>query len=317
MRRRSFVRVAALACAAPAPVFAQTVRRRRRIALLQLDGARMEPLRRGLRDLGWIDGDNLSIEMRHADNQPDRLPALAAELVDLDVEIIVTQTTAAAQAAKRATSTIPIVMAGTADPVGDGLVRSLQRPGGNVTGMTNNPGPGFATKMVELLKEAAPNVARLAVLERGVDHHRSDLARAVSQLNVTLLDARVATPDDVPGALAAALRGRADGLFVGPIPANDAQRSLIVKWTLDHRIPAIGGDALFTEAGGLMSYWTDWAELRHRTAAYVDKILKGMHPSMLPVEQPSKFELVINGKTARHLGLTLSESLRVRADRLV
>ena len=273
--------------------------------------------RRALADLGWIEGRNITIEPRWANNDQDRLPGLVAELVKLPVAVIVTQTTLAAIAASRATSSVPIVMAGSSNPVEVGIVQSLARPGGNVTGVTNNPGTGFVTKMAQLLKQTAPNLSRLAVLHRGAEGDAREIALAAPRLGISVVDARADSHDDVPGALATALRAGADGLFAPPNAANDPQRQLIVAFALAHRWPSIGGDTDFVAAGGLMSYWADWAAIRRQAAEYVDKILRGAHPADMPIEQPSKLELVLNLRTAAALGLEIPQSVRLRADELI
>ena len=243
---------------------------------------------------------------------------LAAELVQLKVDVIVTQTTAAALAAKKATTTIPIVMAGSSSPDRLGLVKSLARPGENVTGMTNNPGTGFFAKMVQSLKDAAPRVSRLAVLaEPTISDSTNEIEASAPSLGLTVIVLRASAPEQVPGILAAALRERADGLFISPSPVFDAQRLLIVNFALVNRLPSICGDRDFATAGGLMSYWTDWTDLRRKTATYVDKILRGANPGDLPVEQPTKFELVINIRVADALGLTIPQSLLVRANEVI
>ena len=266
-----------------------------------------------LRDLGWIEGRDLVIDARFADNEVRRLPALAAELVELRVDVIVTQTTPAALAAKGATNVIPIVMAGSSNPERIGLVESLARPGGNVTGMTNNPGSGFGTKIVQLLKEAAPRVSRLAVLDRS--GAGSGLSEA-PPLGVTVITAIANTQAELPAALAVALRERADGLFIPSNGVNEADKQRLADFALTHRFPAIGGSKDLVSAGILMSYWADWGDIRRQTAIYVDKILKGAHPGELPVERPSTFELAINLSTARSLHLTIPHALMLRADEL-
>jgi putative ABC transport system substrate-binding protein len=275
-------------------------------------------LRRGLRELGWIEGRNIIIEERFASNQPDRLAVLAGELVELKVDLIVTESTLAALAAQKATSVIPIVTAGCSNPVERGLVQSLAHPGGNITGMTNNTGAGFNATMAELLKEAAPKVSRVAVLwspnERQV---LEELQAASPALGMTFLDAGAGAPAEVPVVLAAAVKAGADGLFVNASSLNSNQRTVIAEFALAHRLPLICGHTKLVEAGGLMSYWTNFAEVYRQSAAYVDKILKGAKPGDLPVQQPTKFDLWINLKTARALGLTIPQSLLLRADQVI
>jgi len=281
----------------------------------------VQAFRRGLGELGWIEGRNIVIEARWADNQLERLPALAAELVGLRVEVIVAITTAATAAAKQATALIPIVASGVGDPVASGLVQSLARPGGNVTGLTSSPGAGFTQKMVQLLKEAAPGISRLAVLWNSTDPGQSwimgEIQAAAPTLGLTVLNAEAQGSKDVSTALAAAMRERANGLFVSPSSLHLREGKLIASVATANRWPSMFGDARNISDGGLMSYWTNWLEIRRRTATYVDKILKGAKPADLPVEQPTTFELVINLKTAKALGLTIPPSLLQRADELI
>jgi putative ABC transport system substrate-binding protein len=279
---------------------------------------RFDEFRSALGKLGWIEGRNIVIEWRFADNHPERLAALAAELVNLKVAIIVTNTTPAALAAKKATTLIPIVMAGSSSPVERGLVSNLRRPGENITGLTHNPGVGFHQKLVQLLKEAAPRISRVAVLwSHGEEDELRQVQAVAPSLGLTVVDAGAREPEQVLLALAAAVQARADGLLVTPSPWNWTQRQAIADFAMANRLPSIYGAKGHVRAGGLMSYWTDWEDVRRRSATYVDKILKGEKPGDLPVEQPTKFELVINLRTARALGLTIPPSLLVRADEVI
>ena len=269
-----------------------------------------------LGQLGYVEGRNLQIELRAADRQADRLPALAAELVRLDVDVIVTITTPAARAAKAATTTIPIVMAGSAAPVEEGLVASLARPGGNVTGVTNNPGQGFVVKQLQLLKEAAPRMSRVAILltTDTVENRSLDAMRAMeTSLGVISTPVIIDSPTQ-PDVAALLTRARADALYVFPNSINHAHGKTILDFATANRLPTMYGERESVEAGGLMSYWVNWLDLRRHAAVYVDKILKGAKPADLPVEDPTKFELVINLKTAKALGLTISQSLLLRAE---
>lgn len=271
-----------------------------------------------LKELGWIEGRNLMVDARFADNEATRLPTLAAELVKLRVDAIVTQSTPAAVAAKNATTVIPIVMAGSSNPEGNGLVGSLARPGGNMTGVTNSPGSGFGMKIVQMLKEAAPRVSRLAVLDRsgaGGDPWQN-MEADTPALGVAVIRAVANTQAEVPKALAAALRQRADSLYIPANPVNAAEERLLAEFALAHSLPAIAGAKEFVKAGMLMSYWADWGAIRRQAAVYVDKILKGANPGELPVERPTKFELAINLSTARSLRLTIPHALMLRADEL-
>jgi putative ABC transport system substrate-binding protein len=269
-----------------------------------------------------VEGRNLLIEARFAERKLDRLPGLADELVRLNVDVIVTVTTPAAIAVKKATATIPIVMSGVADPVELGLVASLARPGGNATGVTNNPGSGFAGKQLQLLKEAAPAISRVAVIWNSsippeVRAFRGDMQTAAQALGLTLVSAEVQRAEGLADAFAAIGRERADALHVFPSTLNYTLSREIVEFATRHRLPSMFGGREFVEAGGLMCYWTSWSDLRRRTAVYVDRILKGTKPADLPVEEPSKFDFVVNLKTARALGLTIPPSVLVRADQVI
>jgi ABC-type uncharacterized transport system substrate-binding protein len=281
----------------------------------------LDAFRRGLHELGWIDGGNVVLETRYADDDLERLATAAAELVRSRVDVIVTITTQAALAAKKATSSIPIVMAGSSRPVELGLIESLARPGNNVTGVTNNPGRGFNQKVVQLLIEAAPQVSRVALLWGGTTapgeaNAFAELQASAPALGITVLSAEAPEPSDLPAALAA-ISPQANGLYVLPSSTNTSQRELILDFALANRVPSIFADARWVTRGGLMSYGIDWLELRRHSAKYVDRILRGIRPSDLPVEQPSRFQLAINLKTAKAIGLNIPQTLLQRADDLI
>jgi putative ABC transport system substrate-binding protein len=306
---------------APLAVEAQQPGKVYRVGYLAAGSGVDEAFRQALRSLGYVEGRNLVLEGRFAEGKIERLPALAAELAQRPVDVIVTITTPAALAAKSATPTIPIVMAGSATPVELGLIASLGRPGGNVTGVTNNPGPGFAGKWLQLLKEAAPKISRVVAIHnmsilpdaRGF----SEMQAAAPTLALSVLSADVRTPQDFDRAFPAVTRERADALIVAPNTLNGAYTKLIVDFATQHRLPTMFGNGDSVRAGGLMSYWANWEELRRRAARYVDKILKGAKPADLPVEEPSKFKLVINLKTAQALGLTIPQSVLIQADEVI
>ncbi len=280
--------------------------------------------RKALGELGYVEDRNYVVEGRYADTDWDRLPRLAKELVDSRVDIIVTIGTPPVAATKNATSTIPIVMAGSADPVEHGLVASLAHPGGNVTGVTHSPGPEFAGKGLQLLKEVAPNISRAAVLRNSGGLHEGlslDAQRAVARdMQIALLphDVRgVRSAEDFGSILSAISEERADALFAFPNFVNGKYGQAILDFVTAHRLPSMFQDDGFVEKGGLLYYYTDWSSLRRRAAVYVDKILKGTKPADLPVEQPSKFQLIINLKTATALGLTIPPSTLTRADQVI
>jgi putative ABC transport system substrate-binding protein len=284
----------------------------------------LETFRKALTELGYVEGRNYVIEGRFADTDWDRLPRLAKELVDSGVDIIVTIGTPPVAAAKKATSTIPIVMAGSADPVEHGLVASLAHPGGNVTGVTHSPGPEFAGKGLQLLKEVAPNISRVAVLWDSGGLHEGlslDAQRPVArdaQIALLAHDVRgVKSGEDFGLILSAISEERADALFAFPNFVNGKYGQAILDFVTAHRLPSMFQDDGFVEKGGLLYYYTDWLNLRRRAATYVDKILKGGRPADLPVEEPSKFQLIINGKAATAIGLTIPPSIRARADEVI
>jgi putative ABC transport system substrate-binding protein len=277
--------------------------------------------RQGLRELGWIEGQNIVIEYRFADGRLDRLPALAAEIVGLKVDIIAASPTPAALAAKNATGTIPIVFTSVPDPVGLGLVASLARPGGNVTGLTYSVGFNIFGKDLELLKEAVPKARRVAVLSNPASPSQpltmSEIRDAARSLGLQLLLVEARRPGDFDGAFAAMAKERVGALFVVTDPAFIPHRARLTELTAKNRLPSIFTQREDAEAGALMSYGPSLSDMYRRAATYVDKILKGAKPADLPVEQPTKFELVINLKTARAIGLTLPQSLVQRADEII
>jgi len=323
--RRTFLAAAVTGglLAKSAAARAQQAGRVHRIGFLSLQSgltSTTEAFHQGLRELGYVEGRNLIIEYRWAARKEERLPELAAELVQLKVEVIVTAAAPTIEAARRATSTIPIVMAAVADPVGSGLVASLARPGGNVTGLTALS-TDLAGKRLQLVGELVPKATRVGVLA----HHGSSATRlfleemrvAAQQMKVQLVIQEVNEAGDLPGAFAAMQRERAQALIVQvtPFSADNAKR--VLELGAQHRLPAMYDVRSFVEAGGLVSYGPSLSEMFRRAAFYVDRILKGAKPADLPIEQPTKFELVINLKTAKALGLTIPRSLLGRADEVI
>ena len=281
----------------------------------------VESFRQGLRELGYVEGKNIIVEYRYAEGKFERLPDLAAELVRLKVDVIVTGGTPAIRAVQHATKIIPIVMAIVGDPVAQGFVASLARPGGNITGFTNLS-PDLGTKRLELLKEVSPKVRRVAVFQNAAQHGPAmkEMETAAKFLRVQLQPLEVRGPDDLEMAFAAVTRERADALVTLPntlLRMNARTRIPIVEFTLKHRLPSMYEGSEYVEAGGLMSYGPDEMANVRRAAVYVDKILKGTKPADLPVEQPTKFELVINLKTAKQIGLTIPQSVLYRADKVI
>jgi putative ABC transport system substrate-binding protein len=278
----------------------------------------VDALRRGLRDLGYEEGRTIAIEYRWAGGNPERIPALTAELVRLNVRVIVTSGDPGVPAAKRATRRIPVVFAVHADPVGAGLVASLARPGGNVTGLSSMTAE-LGRKRLELLKEAFPQLSRIAVL-RDPRQPVGDLQlteTAAGSLGLRLHVLTLREIDELEAVLAAARQGQADALINLQSAFFYAHRERIVEAVSRTRLPTMYHHRAFVDAGGLMAYAPDFSDLFRRAATYVDRILKGADPADLPVEQPTKFELVINLKTAKALGVTIPQSLLIRADRVV
>jgi len=289
------------------------------------DSTRAEGIRQGLSELGYIEGQNIAIEYRYAEGKVDRAPELAAELVRLKVDVIVVAGgNRLVLAAKNATKTIPIVMTGGGtDPIEAGLVEGLARPGGNVTGLTNLAGE-LGGKRLELLKEAVPKVARVAVLYEpasapaNVNDVKEVLPVAARALRLTIQPWEVRAADDFDKVFAAIGKQRPDGLYVtgaGALINTNVKQT--VGFALKSRLPSMYSNRQFVEAGGLMSYGADLADSYRRVAYYVDRILKGAKPAELPVEQPTKFELVINLKTAKQIGLTIPPEVLTRANRLI
>ena len=284
--------------------------------------ARAEGIRLALRELGYVDGQNIAVEYRYGEGKNDRLPELAAELVRLKVDIIVVQGgTPAVRAAKNATKTIPIVMVGTgSDPVERGVVESLARPGGNVTGITNLT-RDLGGKRLELFQEAVPKVARVAVLHETASPvtpiELKEVQVAARTLGLTIQSWEVRAADGFEKVFASLNKQRPDGLYVFDSPLLNVSRKRTVGFALKSKLPSMYQSREAIEAGGLMYYGADLADSNRRVAYYVDKILKGAKPADLPVEQPTKFELVINLKTAKQIGLTIPPEVLARANRLI
>jgi putative ABC transport system substrate-binding protein len=278
-------------------------------------------LEEGLRELGYVDGRNIVYERRFASGKQERLPDLAAELVRLNVDIIVTGSNPAIAAVKQATAKIPVVMATSRDPVGSGFIASMARPGGNITGLTGDPTPEVQGKRVELLKEAVPSASRVALLWNplppGAETYRNVVENAARRLRVTLHSVEARGRNEFEGAFAAMARERVDGLVVLPDPMFYTARTQIVLLATKHRLPAVYHAREFVEIGGLMSYGVSLADQFRRAAFYVDKILKGAKPAELAVEQATRFELAINLKTAKALGLTIPRSTLMQADHII
>jgi len=289
------------------------------VVAVRPDDPLVEVFRQGLRDRGYVDGRNIKIEFRTADH-PDRLPGVAEELVQLKVDVIVATSTPAAQAVKRATSTIPIVMSLVADPVGSGLVANLPHPGGNVTGLSSMIAE-ISAKRLALLKEAVPRLTRVSVLwNPDMAWHAKaieDLKAAAPSLSMELSFVGVRTPAEFDAAFSTVSRARAQALYLLDSTLFYVHRMTLAKRASKARLPNIHTSRVYADAGGLMSYGANYADLMRRSAGYVDKILKGAKPGDLPIEQPTKFELVVNLKTAKALGITIPQSILLQADEVI
>ena len=278
----------------------------------------VEAFLRKLRELGWVDGQNLSIEYRWAEGNVERLPELAADLVRRKMDVIVAPAGSAALAAKKATSNIPVVMIFPSDPVETGLVASLSRPGGNVTGTTFTAGPEIFGKQLQILKEAVPRASRVAILSNPADASFAlqvrDVEATARALRMRLQHVAARDPEELDGAFAAMARERAEALLVTGSSTFLAHRAKLAELAIRGRLPTMLSFRESVAAGGLMAYAVNMADFVGRAAVYVDKILKGAKPADLPVEQPTRFELVINLKTAKALGITIPQSLLLRAN---
>lgn len=283
---------------------------------------RLDAFRQGLRERGYVEGQNITIEYRWADGKVDRLPALAGDLVRLGVDVIVTATTPAIDAAALATSKIPIVMADSADPVGVGFAKSLARPGRNITGLTHMF-PEFSGKQLEFVKEVLPKVSRVGVVwNPDLPVHATALKTGVAKagriLGLQLHSAEVRGPRDFGSAIVALKTSRVEAVLALPNPLlSPSERMQFANLAIESKLPAFSWAEYFAEAGGLMTYGANFSDMWRRAATYVDKILKGAKPDDLPIEQPTKFELVINMKTAKALGITIPRSIVLRADRVI
>ena len=329
MRRRKLARlptvVALVLLIAPLVAGAQPAGRVYRIGMLELrsavlNAANIDAFRQGMRELGYNEGQNLEVVYRSSDGRDDRFPDLANELIRLKVDLILTRGTPATLAAKGATRTIPVVMASVGDPVGTGIVASLGRPGGNVTGLSNFNVEIYA-KRLELLRELLPRLTRIAGLfnmgNPVLPLQWKEVQRAARSVSIQpqLLDVR--RPEDLPRAFEAAATERADALIVALEGLTLGNLRLIAELAAKHRLPSIYGVRQYADYGGLITYGPSDLHLYHRAATFVDKIFKGAKPAELPIEQPMKFELVINLKTAKALGLTIPPSLLLRADQVI
>ena len=285
-----------------------------------VNSARVEAFRQGLHELGYVEGKNIIVEWRYAGGKLDRLPALAAELVRLKVDVIVASAPPPTRSAKQVTATIPIVMSYDDDPVGNGFVASLAHPGGNITGLATLA-PELSGKQLELLREIVPKLSRVAVLGNatrpGSPQALREINLAADAFGIQLQYLEIQSPKDIEIAFRAASKEHADAVLVMQTPVLISQRRQVADLAVKTRLPTIYGRPEYVEDGGLMSYATSFTDLSRRAATYVDKILKGTKPADLPVEQPTKFEFIINLKAANQIGLTIPPNVLVRADKVI
>ncbi len=313
----------ALAFAAPPGSFGQQQGKVWRVGFLSpgagsLSSANADAFLKGMRELGYIEGRNLVVEWRFADGKLERLPALAAELVQLKVDVIVAGASPAISAAQKATTTIPIVMTSVGDPVRSGFVKSLARPGSNITGLSNMSSD-IAAKFLDLLRSVVPKLSRVAMLTPSTTYGElsKSVQAAAKKAGVTTLMAEASTRQEIENAFSMMVREKADAVIVGSPTVFAQQHRQIAELALKYRMPSLFQDRVTVEAGGLMSYGQKFTDFYLLAATYVDKILKGSKPGDLPVEQPVSFELVVNLKTAKALGLTIPQSLLLRADEVI
>jgi putative ABC transport system substrate-binding protein len=326
VRKRIFsFALSALLFAVSSPCPAQQPAKIPRIGYLStvshsVNAARIEALRQGLRELGYVEGKNIVIEWRYAEGKLDRLPSLAAELVRLKVDVFITAAPPPTRAANTATATIPIVMAFDDDPVANGFVVSLARPGGNITGLSTLA-PEISGKQIELLKEIVPRLSSVAVLGTSTVPQYAQVLKeielAAKAFGVKVQHLDILHPEDIETAFREATRARTDAVFVLGSPILNSQRKQILDLAVKSRLPATYSRPEYVENGGLMTYGPNINDLFRRAATYVDKILKGAKPADLPVEQPTKFEFVINLKAAKQIGLTIPPNVLARADRVI
>ena len=325
-RRKLVIALGAGLLAAPLASFAQQQPAKiARVGFLGNSTAALEAnlvgaFRKGLRDLGYKEGQNVVIEYRWADGKYERFPTLIAELIALKVDVIVTAGTPATQAYQKARTSIPLVMVAVGDPVGTGIVASLNRPGGNITGLTSIS-PELEGKRLELLKEVIPKLSHVAILWNPMNAFHviemKEAQSAASALRMKVLSLAVRTPEELDGAFAAINRERVGALLVLADRMFLHHRTRIMDFAAQHRLPGVYAYRELVEAGGLMSFGPSYAGMHMRAATYVDKILKGAKPADLPIEQPTKFELVVNMKTARALGIKIPQSVLLRADKVI
>ena len=325
--RRTFLAgTGAVLLAAPLAAQAQQAGKVYRIGYLEFGSAApgtspLEAFRQGLRERGWVEGQSLTIEVRYAEGKQDRLPGLAVDLVNLKVDLIFASTTPAAVAAKQATTTIPIAIGFVADPIGSGLVPRLARPGGNITGWTHLAGLELNAKRLEILKEAIPRAARIGALWNPANpiHGPSlkEVEAAARRVKVQLHSMGVSNPERLQAAFSAMAQERVQVLTVPPDGMFLTHQARIIDLAATYRIPTMYGVREIAEAGGLMAYGVNLPEMYRHGAFFVDRILKGAKPGELPIQQPTKFELVINLKAAKALGLTIPQSVLLRADEVI
>jgi putative ABC transport system substrate-binding protein len=326
-RRKLLIALGAGLLAAPLTSFAQQQGKVWRIGILSprsrpdsLDSDEYGAFPRGMRGLGYVEGKNLMIEWRFADGKYERLPGLAAELVQLKVDIIVTNGTPATSAAQNATATVPIVMGGVGDPVGSGFIKSLAHPGGNITGVST-VASDLSPKHLEMLLEIVPKLSRVAMLMNpdNTSHatRLKSVKAAAQRIGVTVLPVEARSPQEIETAFSKMTKETVGAVIVAADPFFNKQLRQITELAVKHRLPSISSNPLYVDAGGLMSYGQNRADIFRRAATYVDKILKAAKPADLPVEQPTNFELVINLKTAKALGIKIPNSVLLRADRVI